>query len=77
MYPAGDGTRSATEVESLVSLCVKHLESADQPTRASISKLVAHLLASTQIQRTISVSELAKKNKKADGKNEDEDCSIA
>ncbi len=77
MYPTGDGTRSASEVESLVSLCVKHLESADQPTRFALSRLVAHLLASTQIERVIPINDSSKKNKKADGRDEDEDITIA
>lgn len=48
MYPIDDGNRLVTDVESIVSACSKALEGADQETRRSLSRLVGHMLASTQ-----------------------------
>ena len=73
MYPSGDGTRSIPDVESILNLCVKSLEGADQLTRKSLAKLAAHMLASTQIERVIPVADTAKKGKKTQNQEEDED----
>lgn len=73
MYPSGDGTRSVSDVEAIVILCTKSLEGADQLTRQSLSKLVAHMLASTQVERVVPVAESSKKAKKGQNPNEDED----
>ncbi|OBZ74420.1 HEAT repeat-containing protein 5B [Grifola frondosa] len=73
MYPSGDGTRSVVDVESIVNLCVRSLESADHLTRRSLSKLVAHMLASTQVERVIPVVDSSKKTKKGHAPDEDED----
>ncbi|KAI0784437.1 clathrin-coated vesicle protein [Abortiporus biennis] len=75
LYPAGDGTRSVSEVESIVTLCVKHLETADQPTRSSLGKLAAHMLASTQVARTAPIVDTSKKGKKTEDNADDEDLS--
>lgn len=73
LYPAGDGSRPVHDVESIVALCTRYLESADQITRASLSRLVAHMLASTQVPKVIPVSDSSKKAKKPeDQKDEDE-----
>ncbi|THH31382.1 hypothetical protein EUX98_g2812 [Antrodiella citrinella] len=72
MHPAGDTSRTAAEIESLVSLCIKHLETADYPTRLSLAKLAGHILASSQVERSVLTAE-SKKNKKTDDK-EDEDA---
>ncbi|KAH8084924.1 ARM repeat-containing protein [Cristinia sonorae] len=71
MFPSGDPTRTAVEIESLVSLCVKHLENADYPTRLALAKLAGHLLASSRVERVVTAPESSKK-KKSDEK-EDED----
>ena len=73
MYPSGDGTRSVADVESILNICVKSLEGADQLTRRSLSKLVAHMLASTQVEKVIPVPDNAKKGKKNQKEDEDED----
>lgn len=72
MYPGGDTNRTAVEIESFVTLCVKHLETADYPTRAALAKFVGHILASSQVERPILSAEALRKNKKVEEK-EDED----
>ncbi|TFK60204.1 clathrin-coated vesicle protein [Pluteus cervinus] len=44
---------SASEVENILALCVRSLETADQVTRHALAQLVGHLLASTQIERVV------------------------
>ena len=73
MYPSGDGTRSVTDVESILNICVKGLEGADQLTRSSLAKLAAHMLASTQVEKVVPVVDTAKKGKKNQKEDEDED----
>ncbi|KAM5530811.1 hypothetical protein V8D89_015522, partial [Ganoderma adspersum] len=73
MYPSGDGTRSVADVESILNICVKSLDGADQLTRSSLAKLAAHMLASTQVEKVIPVVDTAKKGKKTLKEDEDED----
>ena len=73
MFPSGDGTRSVADVESIVNICVKSLEGADQLTRSALAKLAAHMLASTQIEKITPVVDTAKKGKKTSKEDEDED----
>ncbi|KAI1790592.1 clathrin-coated vesicle protein [Ganoderma leucocontextum] len=73
MYPSGDGTRSVSDVESILNICVKSLDSADQLTRSVLAKLAAHMLASTQVEKVIPVVDTAKKGKKTQDEDEDED----
>ena len=73
MYPSGDGTRSVADVESILGICVKSLEGADQLTRSSLAKLVAHMLASTQVEKVVPVVDTSKKGKKNQKEDEDED----
>ncbi|KAH9948465.1 ARM repeat-containing protein [Amylocystis lapponica] len=73
MYPSGDGTRSVSDVEAIVNLCTKSLESADQLTRRSLSKLVAHMLASTQVDRVVPAPDTSKKSKKNQNAHEEEE----
>lgn len=74
MYPTDDGTRTTSEVESIVTLCVKHLDGADQPTRIALAQLVGHILASTQVERVVPPPDPPKRSKKAgEEKDEDED----
>ncbi|KAJ3781084.1 clathrin-coated vesicle protein [Lentinula aff. detonsa] len=55
---------TAGDVDSILGLALKSLESADQVTRQSLSRLIGHVLASTQIERAVPVPESAHKNKK-------------
>ncbi|TDL16333.1 clathrin-coated vesicle protein [Rickenella mellea] len=71
-YPADDGNRSVLDVESIVWLCTKSLDGADQETRRSLARLVGHILASTQTQRAPPPVDTSKKGKK-DQKEEDDD----
>jgi HEAT repeat-containing protein 5 len=68
MYPASEAQITAPEVESLITLCVKSLEGADQLTRRSLSRLVGHLLALTQQRTTVVPVEAPKKPRKRDTK---------
>lgn len=73
MYPSGDGTRSVSDVESIVGICIKNLESSGQLTRRSLAKLVAHMLASTQVERVIPAPDTKKKDKKGQNAQEDDE----
>ena len=73
MFPHGDGTRSVADVEGVVNLCVKSFDGADQATRTALARLVAHMLASTQVEKVVPVSDTAKKGKKNQKEDEDED----
>ncbi len=73
LYPAGDGNRSVSDVESIVSLCVKSLDGANQETRQSLARLVGQLLASTQTLRSLPPPEPTSKKNKKDQSEEDAD----
>ena len=73
MFPHGDGTRSVADVEGVVNLCVKSFDGADQATRSALARLVAHMLASTQVEKVVPVTDTAKKGKKNQKEDEDED----
>ena len=80
---------SLTDVESILTLCVRSLDGADQLTRSAHAGLVGHLLASTQLERKISVPPLtassskgssagsSKKGKDPDGGLVDNDETLA
>lgn len=55
-----------------MAACVKSLESADQETRRSLSRLVGHILASTQTARAAPPPD-AKKKKDKEQNEDDED----
>ncbi|KAI0277285.1 clathrin-coated vesicle protein [Russula aff. rugulosa BPL654] len=74
MYPLPGGDWTASEIESVVSLCVKSLDSADQITRHSLAQLVGLVLSSSQAPAVVPPPE-PKKNKKED--EEDDPASIA
>src|SRR5258708_12799578 len=74
MYPLPGGDWTASEIESLVSLCVKSLDSVDQITRHSLAQLVGLVLSSSQAPAIISPQE-PKKNKKEE--EEDDPVSLA
>ncbi|KIJ41885.1 hypothetical protein M422DRAFT_60390 [Sphaerobolus stellatus SS14] len=75
MYPANDGNRSVSDVESIIALCVKSLEGADQLTRHSLAQLAGHILASTQVHKAPPPAEPAKKGKQKDQNEEENDGS--
>ncbi|KAJ3852125.1 clathrin-coated vesicle protein [Lentinula lateritia] len=66
LFSGSDDGRILTlgDVDSILGLAVKSMEGADQVTRQSLSRLVGHILASTQIERAVSVPEIPHKNKK-------------
>ncbi|KAG9219717.1 hypothetical protein CCMSSC00406_0010180 [Pleurotus cornucopiae] len=66
MYSA-DSLPSSSDVDTIIMLCVKNLDSVDQVTRRTLAQLVGHLLASTQIERTVVIQEPAAKGVKKDG----------
>ncbi|KAF9499159.1 clathrin-coated vesicle protein [Pleurotus eryngii] len=66
MYSA-DSLPSSSDVDAIITLCVKNLESVDQVTRRTLAQLVGHLLASTQVERTVVMQEPAAKVVKKDG----------
>lgn len=51
-------------MDTILTLCFRSLDNADQATRHSLAQLVGRLLASTQIERTASISESSTKAKK-------------
>ncbi|KAI5895636.1 ARM repeat-containing protein [Schizophyllum commune H4-8] len=61
------------EIEAIIALCVKSLEHADQPTRRSHALLVAHILASTQVERVTSAPEPSNKKQKNNTEHDDGD----
>lgn len=73
MFPFADGAKSLPDVEQIVSLCTRQLDTADQPTRHALSKLVAHVLSSTQTEYAVPLPEPPKPSKKGPGLNQDHD----
>ncbi|KAL4065423.1 armadillo-type protein [Scleroderma yunnanense] len=62
---------SLADVESVVSLCVKTLDNVDQITRQSLSQLVGHVLAATQVPRVAPIPDSQKGKKEKDAENTD------
>lgn len=73
MFPFGDGAKSLPDVEQLVQLSVRQLDVADQPTRHSLSRLVAHVLGSTQTEYAVPIPDAPKQKQKAAGLSQDQD----
>ncbi|KAL5476373.1 hypothetical protein ACEPAI_3473 [Sanghuangporus weigelae] len=73
LYPPDDGTRSVSDVESIVSACVKSLDHADQTTRRSLARLAGHMLASTQTARVLPLPDTSRKGNKKDQQKGEED----
>lgn len=73
MFSSTDGNLLITDVESIVNLCIKSLETADQVTRHALSQLVGHMLASTQDERSVVVPDAAQKGKKDQLQDDDND----
>ena len=76
MYPLPGGDWTPSEIESIVSLCVKSLDGADQITRHSLAQLVGLVLSSSQAPAVIPPQDLTKKNKK-EQEEDDDPTSIA
>lgn len=68
MYTGSDASHpGVADIDAIVTLCVRSLESADQITRHSLSQLVGHVLASTQIPRLVPAApDVSSKNVKKD-----------
>ncbi|ESK97884.1 clathrin-coated vesicle protein [Moniliophthora roreri MCA 2997] len=74
LYSGADGpTPTNNDVESILSLCIKSLDTSDQITRNSLAQLVGHILASTQIERAVPAAEPTPKSKKGDAEKTDDD----
>jgi HEAT repeat-containing protein 5 len=69
MYPPGERTMTVSEVEAVIGICTKSLESADQVTRHSLARLVGHILAVAQT--TFATSDVSSKGKKVEGQKDD------
>ncbi|KAF8904140.1 clathrin-coated vesicle protein [Gymnopilus junonius] len=77
MYSSNDASPlSSSELDSIVTQCVKSLEAADQVTRHALAQLVGHILASSQIERVVSTSQTLPKAQK-DGAAEQLDDEIS
>ncbi|KAG0706406.1 armadillo-type protein [Suillus ampliporus] len=71
MYTPEDSVTLA-DVESVMNICVKSLENSDQVTTQALAQLVGHMLAATQAERVVAVTEQSQK-----GKKEQEDPDIS
>jgi len=71
MFPSNDANRPASDIESIVTLCVRSLEGADQLTRHSLARLAGHILASSQVHKAPPPTEPKKSGKQKD-QNDDE-----
>lgn len=71
MYPLPGGDWVASEIESIVSLCVKSIETADQITRHSLAQLIGLVLSSSQAPVVITAPDASKKNKKEQEEDDD------
>ena len=64
MFIPTEGNLSTNDMESIVNICTKSLETADQVTRHALAQLVGHVLASTQNERIPVASDASQKGKK-------------
>jgi hypothetical protein len=71
MYPK-NGAHTLTDIEQILTSCIKSMETVDEPTRKSLASLVAHLVSSTQVERKVIVAEVTKKGKKDDATADDD-----
>lgn len=71
MYTPEDSVTLA-DVDSIMNICVKSLENSDQVTTQALAQLAGHLLAATQVERIVAVSEQSQKGRK---EQEDPDVS--
>ena len=77
MYPLPGGDWTASEIESLVSLCVKSLDTADQITRHTLAQLVGLVLSSSQAPAIIPTQDSTRKNKQEQGEEDDPGPTLA
>ena len=59
-----NGTHIVTDIEQILTICIKPLETADEPTRKNLTLLVARLVSSTQVERKVIVVENTKKGRR-------------
>jgi hypothetical protein len=71
MFSSIEGNLATSDIESIVNLCAKSLETADQVTRHALAQLVGHVLSSTQNERIPLASDASQKGKKNQGEDED------
>ncbi|KAI0258392.1 clathrin-coated vesicle protein [Gloeopeniophorella convolvens] len=76
MYPLPGGDWTASEIEAVVSLCVKSLDTADQITRHSLAQLVGLVLSSSQTTVVVPTQDTTKKGKK-DQEEDDDPAPVA
>jgi hypothetical protein len=71
MFTSMEGNLATNDVESIVNICTKSLEAADQVTRRALAQLVGHVLSSTQNERLPVASDASQKGKKDQSEDED------
>ncbi|KAI0054064.1 clathrin-coated vesicle protein [Auriscalpium vulgare] len=72
MYPLPGTDWTASEIENVVSLCIKSLDSADQITRHALAQLVGLVLSSSQAHVVVPAPDASKKGAKKDGEDDDD-----
>jgi hypothetical protein len=72
MHTSLNHLRNPSDIESVMSLCAKSLDTADQITRRHLARLVGQILASTQLEREPQPAEPSKKGKKESGDDEED-----
>ncbi|KAG8913635.1 hypothetical protein FRC00_001953, partial [Tulasnella sp. 408] len=77
LHSEKESIKTVAEVESLVTLCAKGLEHADQPTRRSFSLLVAQVLSLTQVERPVVSTEKKASAKKDAGADDEADGPVS
>ncbi|KDR82328.1 hypothetical protein GALMADRAFT_237575 [Galerina marginata CBS 339.88] len=78
MYSSSDASvLTPSELDSIISQCVKSLDTVDQATRHSHAQLVGHILASTQIERAVSVPQVTQKGGQKDGTADQQDDELS
>ncbi|KAF8315585.1 ARM repeat-containing protein [Clavulina sp. PMI_390] len=71
VYQGGRGVVSTSEIETIVSACIRGLEAADHSTRGSFTELVASVLALTQTEVARAVEPSSRKPGKGDADGDD------
>ncbi|KAG8932860.1 hypothetical protein FRC02_000421 [Tulasnella sp. 418] len=62
-YSEAESVKTLADVQAIVNTCVKALETADDPSRRAISRLVAQVLSLTQVAKVAPVVDTSKKSK--------------
>lgn len=79
MYEQGRANVTVAEIESIVSICIRGLEGADQTTRRSFAELVAYIFMLTQTEVdpiSVDTSTSRKSNKKDNEGAEDDGTDV-